>query len=110
MNKKLEEIKKKSIRKISEEDVVNVWLEEFFNTSLEEIKGNYQKDEEGNFPSSETRKFYSDYAVTQEQHDWWLEEIDKLFKKKSSFKRPFSASLNYLNTSPQIKIDDLQDN
>jgi len=107
MNKTLEKIKKLPWRSITTSDVVNVWLEEFFSTSLEELDPLYEKDEEGNFPQPEVMRFYKEHAVTQEQHDWWLEEMNALFKKKSHLKRSFNSSFDYLNTAPSIIKDEL---
>jgi hypothetical protein len=96
----LEKLSKTNKNKISEEMLLNVWLEKYFETTIEEIieSGKYKND------ISDSRKFYADHAVTEEQHDWWQEEVRKIFKKKFGAKlgeKTFSWA--YINTAPSIK-------
>lgn len=96
----LEKLSKTNKNNISEQMLLNVWLEKYFETTIEEIvaSGKYENNTE------ESRKFYADHAVTQEQHDWWYEEVKKIFKKKFGAKLgERTLSWAYINTAPSIK-------
>ena len=50
--------------------------------------------------------FYNDYQVTQEQHDWWVETVKPLFKKKFKLNKVnlgYNWGMMYLDCSPKIK-------
>ena len=86
---------------LTEEYLINGWMVKFHGLTLEEA---WNKD-----PWIDSKEFYDRYAVTQEQHDEWREWMIKTIVKESKLPRNYverSASLIYLNCSPNIKKDD----
>ena len=80
-------------------EIINGWLK-YHNTTIEEVFAKNPHYEEDN------RQFFLDYAVTQEQHDEWLEwaknklKTDlKLTKKRLERSWPWV----YLDCSPFVK-------
>ena len=82
------------------DEIINWWLVPYHGTTIEEIFEKHPEYAEDN------RKFYQDYAITQEQHDEWYDlTIERLSKSlrwsKKMTKREFSFP--YLNLSPTVK-------
>lgn len=101
----LDNYKKKDI---SEEVLINTWLEQYYGVTLSDVKGDYKKDENGKFSVEETRKFYNDFALTEEQHDKWDKQLRKELRKKLKVpKGMFDRSYGfvYLNIAPTIQKD-----
>jgi len=101
----LDNCKKKDI---SEEVLINTWLEQYYGIRLSDIEGDYKKDENGKFSIEETRRFYNDFALTEEQHDKWDKQLRKELRKKLRVtKRVFDRSYGfvYLNVAPAIQKD-----
>jgi hypothetical protein len=87
---------------ITIEDAINLWLK-YHNTTLSEVVEKHQW-----YDNTHTRAFYSTYAVTQEQHDEWYEEIIKLVSKwkRISIKSAKKAFVyDYINCAPDIRKD-----
>jgi dTDP-D-glucose 4,6-dehydratase len=81
-------------------EIMNWWLVPYHGKTIEEI---FEANPEY---KDDNRKFYQDYAVTQEQHDEWYElALDKLQKslkwKRDMVKREFA--MPYLNLAPSVK-------
>lgn len=98
MNKSLEIFKKVKKDEIGIDHLVNIWMEEFFNIVVKEAFE--KKKYENSFD------FYNDYQVTQEQHDWWVETVKPLFKKKFKLNEVnlgYNWGMMYLDCSPKIK-------
>lgn len=87
------------------DDFLNLWLEKYHNTNIEEVKKLHPEWMDGNH----ARDFYNTYAVTEQQHDEWYEEVIALIQKhwrisKKRAKRDFA--LPYLNCAPNVRKDE----
>ena len=89
---------------MTQDDLINKWLGDYHNTSLEEIvKANPEWEKH---PEEHTMEFYTEYAVTQEQHDewnvWMIDTVAKHFKISKKYARKSSWAI-YLNAAPSVK-------
>lgn len=99
------------MKKINEVELLELWLKKYHNTTFEEVELNHPEWKDGS--SEHIKDFYNTYTVTQEQHDEWEKEAKNLIKKvtkcsKVTLERGWPWI--YLNTSPKIKEDDIDNN
>jgi len=91
---------------ITENTLIDTWLKQFHDVTLAEIEGDYERDKDGVLMIDETRRFYDEYAVTQEQHDEWDKQVRKELRKKLRMsKQVFDRGyvFVYLNIAPKVK-------
>jgi len=90
-------------KKVNIDDLVNWWLEKYHGTNIEKILEENPKWKEN--PSEHTREFYEKYAVTQEQHDEWLQWAKEYTKKVTKVRGELfnrSWGFVYLDCAPQV--------
>ena len=115
MNKSLEKLQSTKKKDLDDRLIVSVWLEEFFGMDYEAVEKLIYKKNPKEFDESEdsykarlSRVFHSEYAVTQEQEDWWEKVIKNYLTKKLRLGKHMvekSWWMISLQTAPSVKRD-----
>lgn len=85
-------------KQIEGNDLYNAWLK-YHNTNVDEIVKKHPK-------LSKTPKWFNKYAVTQEQHDEWVEWAKEHIRKITKYSKRYIDRhfwSVYLNYAPSIK-------
>lgn len=88
-------------KELNAADFYNWWLQKYHNTTVQEIM---EKEPE----LAKTPDWYKKYAVTQEQHDEWLEWAIQTIMNHYNWKRDRARKefcFSYLNIAPSVKTE-----